>query len=74
MTLGFLVRTSLVSVIFRKSLRLSGRARLQHSTGQITTMISADCSRLDMASGFFHTVWIAPIQIAVGIALLLALF
>ncbi|EJD44619.1 ATP-dependent bile acid permease [Auricularia subglabra TFB-10046 SS5] len=71
MTLGFLVRTSLVSAIFRKSLRLSGRARLQHSTGQITTMISADCSRLDMASGFFHTVWIAPIQITVGIALLI---
>ncbi|KZW02973.1 cadmium ion transporter [Exidia glandulosa HHB12029] len=71
MTLGFLVRTSLVSAIFRKSLRLSGRARLQHSTGQITTMISADCSRLDMASGFFHAVWIAPIQITVGIALLI---
>lgn len=28
--------------------------RLVHSTGQITTLISADCTRLDMASGFFH--------------------
>ncbi|KAH7103342.1 ATP-dependent bile acid permease [Auriculariales sp. MPI-PUGE-AT-0066] len=71
MQTGFLTRTSLVSVVFRKALRLSGRARLQHSTGQITTLISADCTRLDMVMGFFHTVWIAPIQILIGMALLI---
>ena len=35
MQTGFLTRTSLVSVVFRKALRLSGRSRLQHSTGQV---------------------------------------
>ncbi|EJD44567.1 ATP-dependent bile acid permease [Auricularia subglabra TFB-10046 SS5] len=71
MTLGFLVRTSLVSAIFRKALRMSGKAKQHHSTGQITTMISADCTRLDIASGFFHLGWSAPIQIVIGVALLI---
>jgi len=70
MTVGFLVRTSIVSAIFRKALRLSGKSRQHHSTGQITTMISADCTRLDIASGFFHLGWSAPIQIAIGMGLL----
>ncbi|CCO27199.1 Multidrug resistance-associated protein 1 AltName: Full=ATP-binding cassette sub-family C member 1 [Rhizoctonia solani AG-1 IB] len=71
MTTGFLIRTSVISTIFRKSLRLSGRSRTKHSTGQITTMISADCTRLDMAAGFFHIIWTGPIEIIIGIALLI---
>ncbi|CAE6417184.1 unnamed protein product [Rhizoctonia solani] len=71
MTTGFLIRTSIISTIFRKSLRLSGRSRTKHSTGQITTMISADCTRLDMAAGFFHIIWTGPIEIIIGIALLI---
>jgi hypothetical protein len=43
-----------IGIIFRKSLRLSGRARVDHSVGQITTMISSDATRLDMSAAFFH--------------------
>ena len=43
-----------ISLIFRKSLRLSGRARAKHSTGQITTLISTDATRLDLASAMIH--------------------
>jgi hypothetical protein len=39
---------------FRKSLRMSGRAKIDHSVGQITTMISTDASRLDNFSAFGH--------------------
>lgn len=44
----------LIGSIFRKSLRLSGRARTDHSVGQITTMISTDTARLDQFSAFSH--------------------
>ncbi|TDL20293.1 multidrug resistance-associated ABC transporter [Rickenella mellea] len=71
MTTGLSVRTGVVGNIFRKSLRLSGRARLDHTVGQITTMISADASRLDLVSAFVHNIWIAPVQILIGIALLI---
>lgn len=44
----------IVGSIFRKSLRLSGRARNEHSIGQITTMISSDATHLDIFTGFAH--------------------
>ncbi|RDX54457.1 multidrug resistance-associated ABC transporter [Lentinus brumalis] len=71
MTNGLCVRTSVIGAIFRKSLRLSGRARLTHSVGQITTMISTDSARLDRNSYAIHNLWVAPIQIALGIGLLI---
>ena len=44
----------IVGTVFRKSLRLSGKARVNHSVGQITTMISTDATRLDRFSQFAH--------------------
>lgn len=70
MTTGLYVRTAVIGTIFRKSLRLSGRARLEHSVGQITTMISTDATRLDRAAWHFNGLWTSPVQIAVGIGLL----
>ncbi|CAD6954568.1 unnamed protein product [Tilletia controversa] len=70
-TTGFSCRTSLVSLILRKALRLDSRARLEHSTGKITTMISADSTRIDMASGFAPIIFIGPAQIILAIGLLI---
>ncbi|KAF9447357.1 multidrug resistance-associated ABC transporter [Macrolepiota fuliginosa MF-IS2] len=70
-TNGLLIRSGIIGSIFRKSLRLSGRARIDHGVGKITTMISADASRLDRFSGFAHNLWVAPIQIIIGVGLLL---
>lgn len=71
MTTGVLVRTATIGLIFRKSLRLSGRARTQHSVGQITTMISTDTTRLDRVGSMAHVLWTSPIQLAIGIGLLI---
>ncbi|KAJ7503910.1 hypothetical protein B0H11DRAFT_2352827 [Mycena galericulata] len=62
MTVGLSTRTGIIGSVFRKSLRLSGRARLEHTVGQTTTIISTDAARLDR---FCH-IWVAPIQIAIG--------
>ncbi|KAF5390987.1 hypothetical protein D9757_004049 [Collybiopsis confluens] len=70
-TNGLAIRSGLIGNIFRKSLRLSGRARNQHSVGQITTMISTDATRLDLFSTYIHYLWVSPIQIVIGIGLLL---
>ncbi|KAJ4474268.1 multidrug resistance-associated ABC transporter [Lentinula aciculospora] len=72
MSNGLAIRTGIIGNIFRKSLRLSGRARNQHSVGQITTMISTDATRLDTFSANVHNLWVSPIQIAIGIGLLIA--
>jgi hypothetical protein len=52
MTTGLYVRTGLIGTIFRKSLRLSGKARMEHTVGQVTTMISVDVTRLDAFAAF----------------------
>ncbi|KAF5370935.1 hypothetical protein D9615_009781 [Tricholomella constricta] len=70
-TTGLLVRTGVIGNVFRKSLRISGRAKLEHSVGQITTMISTDATRLDRFAAFGHNLWVSPIQIFIGIGLLL---
>ncbi|KIK63265.1 hypothetical protein GYMLUDRAFT_40975 [Collybiopsis luxurians FD-317 M1] len=71
MTNGLAIRSGVIGNIFRKSLRLSGRARNEHSVGQITTMISADATRLDLMSAYLHYLWVSPIQIIIGVGLLL---
>ncbi|KAK7002404.1 oligomycin resistance ATP-dependent permease YOR1 [Favolaschia claudopus] len=68
---GLLVRTSIIGSIFRKSLRLSPRSRIEHSVGQITTMISSDAEKFDLLSYLFHYLWIAPIQLILVIGLLI---
>ncbi|ESK94758.1 abc transporter [Moniliophthora roreri MCA 2997] len=72
MSIGLSVRASIIGSIFRKSLRLSGKARAKHTTGQVMTMISSDATRLDQFVMYAHNVWIAPVQLIVGIALLIA--
>lgn len=62
MTTGLSVRTGVIGSIFRKSLRISGRGRADHSVGQITTMISADATRMDRFTYFGH-VYVVPIAL-----------
>ncbi|KAJ7148941.1 multidrug resistance-associated ABC transporter [Mycena crocata] len=68
---GLSVRTGIIGNVFRKSMRLSGRARLEHTVGQTTTIISTDAARLDMFSQFGHNIWVSPIQIIIGVGLLI---
>ncbi|PBK73200.1 multidrug resistance-associated ABC transporter [Armillaria solidipes] len=70
MTTGLLLKSGIIGSIFRKSMRLSGRARLEHSVGKITNMISADASRLDRICMYIHNLWVAPIQIVIVVGLL----
>jgi len=45
---------NLGAMVFRKSLRISGKARLEHTRGQITTMLSEDTTRLETAVYTIH--------------------
>ncbi|KAJ3794827.1 multidrug resistance-associated ABC transporter [Lentinula aff. detonsa] len=72
MSLGLSVRTAIIGCITRKSLRLSARARLEHPSGQIFTMISTDADRADKFCIYGHHLWIAPIQLIITAGLLIA--
>ncbi|KAJ7353075.1 multidrug resistance-associated ABC transporter [Mycena albidolilacea] len=70
-TVGLSVRTGIIGSVFRKSLRLSARARVEHTVGQTTTIISTDSVRLDRFCMFGHNIWTSPIQIIIGVGLLI---
>ena len=69
--IGFSSRASLIDMISRKSMRLSNKARIELPNGRLVTMISADCSFLDFAAPLTLNLATYPIQILVGIALLI---
>ncbi|KAF9974116.1 hypothetical protein BGZ73_002614 [Actinomortierella ambigua] len=48
-TLGVLVRSELIDIIFRKATRLSARSRLNYPDGAVVNLMSTDVSRVDAA-------------------------
>ncbi|KAH7103875.1 ATP-dependent bile acid permease [Auriculariales sp. MPI-PUGE-AT-0066] len=71
MSIGMMTRSISGAMVFRKSLRISNKARLEHTRGQISTMLSEDTTRLETAVYTIHYAWIAPISLIVGIGLLI---
>jgi ABC-type multidrug transport system fused ATPase/permease subunit len=112
MMVGGQARSTLISLIFDKAMRLSGRARaggaaetaaeetpqfepgskeekkwlkkkladaqngisgegVGWSNGRIVNLMSTDTYRVDQASGLFHMIWTAPIQVVLTLILLL---
>lgn len=51
---GVLTRAALIASIYRRSMRLSGRARTVITNGRLVNHISTDVSRIDFCAGFFH--------------------
>lgn len=70
-TIGFSTRAALIDLISRKSMRLSGKARVEYPNGRLVTMVSADCSFLDFAAPQTVNLVVQPFEIIVGIALLI---
>ncbi|KAF7970644.1 hypothetical protein HWV62_23330 [Athelia sp. TMB] len=70
-SVGLKLRTAIIGTITHKSLRLSGRAQLAHSNGQVTTMISTDSAQLDRFSMFSDNLWVGPLQIIIRVGLLI---
>ncbi|KAH7104651.1 ATP-dependent bile acid permease [Auriculariales sp. MPI-PUGE-AT-0066] len=59
--------------LFRKSLRLSPRARVVHSKGEITNLFSEDAEKAAHILDVIHGLYVAPVQFAIGLTLLIHL-
>lgn len=71
MEIGVLIRTALITAIYRKAMMLSGKARSMFTTGKVTNIMSTDTTRIDFACGFFHVAWAAPVQLCIALGLLI---
>ncbi len=65
-----MTRMALISMLFKKSLSISSKARLETSTGEILTLMSVDVERVFMASLLCNWLVMGPVMCAVAIGLL----
>ncbi|KAF4697379.1 ATP-binding cassette sub- C member 8 [Perkinsus olseni] len=70
MRVGCQLRATLMSAIFRKSMRLSIASRQNTSSGKVSNMISSDVDALQMLCNFVNTAWSGPMRITISMVLL----
>ncbi|OXG54431.1 cadmium ion transporter [Cryptococcus neoformans Th84] len=68
--IGFMMRAALIDLIGSKSMRLSTTAKMEMTSGKMTTMVSADASFLDFSVPMTLDLVVQPVQIVVGLGLL----
>ena len=64
------VRSAIVSLVYSKSLSISGMAKRHFSSGQVTNIMSVDTERVMDICTSFHDFWSLPVQIGVALYLL----
>jgi len=62
LNLGFMMKTGISSLIYRKCLRLSKTSLGSISTGKIVNMMSTDAGKFEAIVLWMHYLWIGPIQ------------
>ena len=64
---GMRLRTSVITSVFHKSLKINISALAKRSTGEITNLMSLDSSRLQELTPYLHAIWYSFFQIAVAL-------
>lgn len=72
-TLGVKQRAVIMTLLYRKALRLSNEARQESSVGQIVNLMSNDANRFPEFSMFVIRIWMVPIYLLVALLQLFSL-
>lgn len=72
--LGIEIRTALMSLVYRKALRLSNAAKQKSSAGEITNYMSVDAERWSTSMMFLPTLIGLPVEIALATWSCMSLF
>ena len=69
---GMHARTSVITTVYRKSLRLSMGAKQADTVGQMVNLMAVDARRLNDLLPYLHNIWSSPFQIVVSMFMLWA--